>query len=278
MSRRFLAAVGLAALLVPSSAFAGPDSKKTPKKDPPGGQKKDPAPPPAPAPEPPKPFPTGTDKRRIIGILDVRIDGAPPEVGAQFQRDLEAQVDIKHYFLAPRIRMHDLMANSTKWTEGCVVGACLKDVKSQTNADVVLLAALTGSGTSFGWVVTLVRTDTGNVLGQKTERCDVCTVSEALSAATLATVDLLSTIPDVLPDEHPKVVAPPSPTAPLEAKIHTLESHHRSTGLAFTIAGLVVAAAGTALYFAQTPHPSYGLATAAGGAGLALGGVVVLTF
>lgn len=275
MNRRALAAlaVGLIiALLGSSSAFAGPDPKKGSPKNPPGQK------PPTPTPEPPKPFPTGTDKRRIIGILDVRIDGAPPEVGAQFQRDLEAQVDIKHYFLAPRIRMHDIMANSTKWTEGCVVGACLKDVKSQTNADVVLLAALNGSGTSFGWVVTLVRTDTGNVLGQKTERCDVCTVSEALSAATLATVDLLSTIPDVLPDEHPKVVIPPSPTAPLDAKVRGLEDHYHTTGLSFTIAGLVVAAAGTALYLAQTPHPTYGLATAAGGLGLAVGGVVVLTF
>jgi len=208
----------------------------------------------------------------------VRIDGAPPEVGAQFQRDLEAQVDIKHYFLAPRLRMHDIMANSTKWTEGCVVGSCLKDVKAQTNADIVLLAALTGSGTSFGWVVTLVRTDTGNVLGQKTERCDVCTVSEALSAATLATVALLSTIPDTLPDEHPKAVVAPSPTAPLEAKIATMESSHRKLGLGFTIAGLAVAAAGAAIYFAKSPHPGYGLATAAGGVGLAVGGVVVLTF
>src|SRR5262249_40952299 len=156
----------------------------------------------------------------------VRIDGAPPEVGAQFQKDLEAQVDIKHYFLAPRSRMKDMMSNSTKWTEGCVVGACLHDVKTQTNADVVLLAALTGWGTSFGWVVTLVRTDTGSVLGQKTERCDVCTVSEALSAATLATVDLLTTIPDVLPDETKHVAPPAVDTKPFEDKIEHLEHHH----------------------------------------------------
>ena len=141
----------------------------------------------APPPEPPKPLPGGADKRRIIGILDVRIDGAPPEVGAQFQKDLEAQVEnIKAaYFLAPKMRMHDLMAQSTKWSEGCVVGACLKYVKDQTNADIVLLAALTGSGTSVGWVVPLVRSDTGNVLAQKSERCDVLEGggSEALSAA-----------------------------------------------------------------------------------------------
>src|SRR6185295_9285353 len=107
------------------------------------------------------------------------------------------QVDNRHYFLASKSSMHDRMQNSTKFTEGCVVGPCLRDVKTQAFADIVLLAALSGSGTSFGWVVTLFRTDTGSVLAQKSERCDVCTVSEALSTATLETVDLLSTIPDV---------------------------------------------------------------------------------
>jgi hypothetical protein len=260
-----------------SAVVAGPDPKKTPapKKDP-----KNPPATPAPPPEPPKPFPTGADKRRIIGILDVRIDGASTEIGSQFQKDLEAQVDIKHYFLAPRSRMKDILANSTKWTEGCVVGPCLKELRSQTNADVVLLAALTGSGTSFGWVVTLVRTDSGNVLGQKSERCDVCTVSEALSASTLAVVDLLSSLPDKLPDETVRkdVVPPPVDTAPLEAKVTSLEHRHTRTGLVLTVAGLAVAAAGVAYYFASSPHPNAGLATAAAGGGLLLGGVVVLTF
>ena len=34
------------------------------------------------------------------------------------------------YWLAPRSRMHEMMANSTKWTEGCVVGSCLAEVKT----------------------------------------------------------------------------------------------------------------------------------------------------
>ncbi|MEO8552703.1 MAG: hypothetical protein ABI678_22150, partial [Kofleriaceae bacterium] len=99
-----------------ATAAAGPkDGKKPPPKSPP-------APAPAPPAEPPQqPFPTSGDARKIIGILDVRVDGAPTEVGAQFQRDLEAQVDTKRYFLAPRLRMHDRMTSSTKWTEGCVV-------------------------------------------------------------------------------------------------------------------------------------------------------------
>lgn len=276
MTRSLTLPALLAALVCWSPAGAGPKSapaKKAATKAATNGKKTHPPP----APEPEKAFPTGNDKRRIIGILDVRVDGAPPEVGAQFQRDLESQVDIEHYFLAPRTRMRAVMANSTHWSEGCIVGPCLSEVKAQTNADFVLLAALSGEGTSFGWVVTLVRTDSGNVLGQRSERCDVCTVNEALSAAALATVDLLSAIPDTLPDEHPKPVVSLAPLiAPLRARNEHLEHRRRATGVGFTIAGLAIAAAGSALYLAQTPHPTYGAAIAAGGFGLAVGGLVLV--
>jgi hypothetical protein len=271
-SRSFALPFALAAAVMAQStaAFAAPKSKK-------------PAPPP-PAPvavteptPPPVPFPGANDKRRIVGILDVRIDGAPPEVGAQFQKDLDAQIDSKHYFLAPRARIHEIMSNSTRWTEGCVVGPCLRELRSQTNAAIVLLASLTGTGTSFGWVITLVRTDSGNVLSQRAERCDVCTVDEALHNATRAAVDLLSAIPDTLPDESPKVAASIA-RAPLDdAQVATLHHHRKVTGTALLISGLAIAAAGAALYYAES-HASYGLATAGIGAGFVLGGVVTLAF
>lgn len=245
----------LALLAVTATAVAAP------KKNPPA---------PAPPAEPPQqPFPTGADARRIIGILDVRVDGAPTEVGAQFQRDLEAQVDPKRYFLAPRLRMHDRMTSSTKWTEGCVVGDCLREVKVQTGASVVLLASLTGSGTSYGWVITLVGTESGKVVGQKSERCDVCTVSEALNAATVATVDLLEHVPADLG-------APPAPVAPAPAPVHAEHASHK-VGWGLTIAGLAVAAAGVAYYFAND-HDKNGLAVAGAGGGLLVGGVVTLAF
>src|SRR6185312_14294808 len=130
-------------LLTTGVAFATPH-KKEPKKEPPPVEKDpEPPPPPAPPPSPPKPPPSAN--QRIVGVLDVRVEGVPPEIAAQFQQQLEAQVDTKHFWLAPRSRMHEMMTNSTKWTEGCVIGNCLYEVKRQTNADLVLLAALTGS-------------------------------------------------------------------------------------------------------------------------------------
>lgn len=221
---------------------------------------------------------TPRDTRRIVAVLDVHVDGVAPGVAAQFQSSLESQVDTKHYWLAPKARVHDLMANSTRWTDGCVIGTCLADVKTQTGADLVLLAALSGSGTSFGFVVTLVRTDTGRVLAQEAQRCDVCTVNEVLTEAALATVKLLNAVPDVLPDEAvTQGIQLQLAKQPLERHIASQRHHHKMLGLTLALTGLAAAATGITLYVTQH-HASYGLATAAAGGGLALGGVVALTF
>jgi hypothetical protein len=218
------------------------------------------------------------DTRRIVAILDVRVDGVPDDVKKSFQTSLEQQLDTKHYWLATYTRVHQALANSTKWTEGCVVGPCLAEVKTQTGADLVLLAALTGSGTSFGFVVTLVRTDTGRVLAQESDRCDVCTVSEAMTKATLATIGILNAVPDVLPDEAAaSAAAMDSAVARARLDAASAARHHSHVGVAITIVGLAAAAAGVGIYIAKD-HPDYALATAVGGGGLALGGICILAF
>lgn len=265
----------LALLLVTAGvASARPHKKEPPKKEPPLPAAAAPNEPEPPPPEPTKPPPSAN--QRIVGVLDVRVEGVPPEIAAQFQQALEAQVDTQHFWLAPRSRMHEMMTNSTKWTEGCVIGNCLAEVKRQTNAELVLLAALTGSGTSFGYVVTLVRTDTGRVLAQQSERCDVCTVSEALANATLATVKILNAVPDQLPDERADEAARLAAVHATDDQ-HLAEARHHphtvATGILLT--GLAVAAGGAGLYFAEKDA---GIAAVAVGGGLVLGGVLALTF
>lgn len=274
-ARGFAALAALAcAALAPAAALAGP-GKKQPPPPPPPSDSSESAPPLATVTDV-KPFPAAGDKRRIIGILDVRVDGAPADVGAEFLKELEDLVDIDHYYLAPRARIREAMASSTRWTDGCVVGPCLQELRAQTNAQIALLASLTGSGTSFGWVITLVRTDTGNVLSQRAERCDVCTVDEALQNATRAAVDLFSAIPDELPAEH----AAAGQLAPASAGEHQVASLHHArtaTGIGLLASGLAVAAIGTIVYFVEH-HDSVGLGGAGVGAGLVLGGAITLAF
>jgi hypothetical protein len=252
----------LASIVAPGVANAGPDNRPPPAPDSAGAQRR-----PGPA-----------DNRRIVGILEVRVDGVPDEVKERFQRGLEDQLDTKHYWLASRAHVKQMMMRSTRWTEGCVVGPCLAEVRAQTGAELVLLAALTGSGTSFGYVVTLVRTDTGRVLQQESDRCDVCTVNEAMTQATLATTGLLNNVPDKLPDE----AADQSATLDLavgkvKRELAERDRHSRRVGTVLTAVGVAVAIGGLALYLVDD-QPTYGAVTAGMGGALAAGGIVVLTF
>jgi len=252
----------LVALLLLASGVAHADNRAAPAPDSAGTRG-----PPGPA-----------DNRRIVGILEVRVDGVPEEVKERFQRGLEDQVDTKHYWLASRAHVKQRMMQSTKWTEGCIVGPCLAEVRAQTGAELVLLAALTGAGTSFGYVVTLVRTDTGRVLQQESDRCDVCTVNEAMTQATLATTGLLNNVPDKLPDEAADQTASVNlAVGRIERDLAAHDRHTTHLGAALTAVGVAVAIGGLALYFTQD-SPTYAAATAAAGGALAAGGVVVLSF
>jgi len=253
---------GAALVLAAGAASAGPDNRPAPAPDGTG--------------EAPRNRPA--DNRRIVGVLEVRVDGVPDEVKERFQRGLEDQLDTNHYWLMSRAVMKQRMMRSTKWTEGCIVGACLAEVRAQTGAQLVLLAALNGSGTSFGYVVTLVRTDTGRVLQQESDRCDVCTVNEAMTQATLATAGLLNNAPDKLPDEAA------DHTASLNLAVGKVQhdlaarAHHTSrTATVITALGVAATIGGLAAYFIDD-RPTYAAAITAAGGGLAAGGIIVQTF
>jgi hypothetical protein len=230
-----------------------------------------------PEPPPPTPEPPPGDPRRIVAVLDVAVTGVPADVKEQFQASLDAQVE-RRFWIAPRSWVHERMLASTRWTEGCVVGACLAELRAQTRAELVLLVAINGAGTSFGSVVTVVRTDTGEVVAQELERCDVCTVNEALATATLATIHLLNNVPDRLPDEKAERLAAIDAAArPLRQRVAAHRSARKSVGIALGVTGAIVAALGLALYYVDN-HAGYAAAITGTGAGVATSGVVVLAF
>ncbi len=284
-----LVVVGVALGAALGTAHAkGPDKKRSPEAKKPTEPK---VPAPAlepPKPEPPKPVPSKPapvpdrpppESRRMVGILDVRVDGVSDDLKAKFEQQLEQQLDTNQYWLSNRAQMRERMKFSTKWTEGCLVGDCLVEVRTQTQAQLVLLAALNGSGTSFGYVVTLVRTDTGRVLAQKSERCDVCTINEAMTEATLATIALLNEIPTALPDDAAlKATALKNVVGINKRELAAQRRARRRIGKALTITGLAIGLGGTAAALLIMDHPNWAIATAGVGGGLATGGVVVLTF
>ena len=207
------------------------------------------------------------------------VDGSPADIAHSFERGLEARLAAARVWFVPRTRLREQLRRSPKWTDGCVVGGCLAEVRAQTGADVVLLASLTGSGTTFGYVVTLVRTDTGRVLAQASERCDVCTEAEATASALGAAVKLVGAIPDQLPDEATERGAAVDIAVNAVNRKRAAERRGvRRVGWALTLVGLAAASTGAFLYLAGDERPAYGLAMAAGGGGLAVGGLTVLGF
>lgn len=217
------------------------------------------------------------DGRRTIGILAV--EGPTPDGERVFESQLESQLDTGHVWLVNRARMRDRLRNSTRWTDGCVVGACLAEVKVQTGAELVVLAALHGEGTSYGYVVSVLRTDTGRLIAQESERCDVCTVSEVTSAATLAAVRLVTGVPDRLPDDAAERAAAVDIAMARAGRERAADLRgSRRLGWAMTVVGLLAAGVGTALYATADDPSDAALGTAAAGAGLAAGGVLVLVF
>jgi hypothetical protein len=207
------------------------------------------------------------------------VEASSRDVARAFESELESQLGALRVRFLPRARLREQMRGSTQWTEGCVVGTCLAEVRAQTGAGVVLLAALTGSGTTFGYVVTLVRTDTGRVLAQDAARCDVCTESEATGRALAAAVKLVGAIPPQLPDEAAEQGAAVEVAVNASNRKRAADRRGvRRVGWALTIFGLAAAGTGAFLYLAGDDRPAYGLAAAAGGGGLAVGGITVLAF
>lgn len=254
--------VGVVLLGVASVATAGPEDRPPPPPDGTGAAVR----------------PQVGDTRRLVGVLEVRVDGVPDEVKERFQRGLEDQLDTNHYRVMNRATIKARMMRSTKWTEGCIVGGCLAEVRAQTGAELVLFAALTGSGTSFGYVVTLVRTDTGRVLQQESDRCDVCTVNEAITQATLATAGLLNNVPDQLPDDAAAQTASLALAVSRAERDAAAPAHHaRRVATVVTALGVAVAVGGLAAYLLDD-HATYGAAMAAGGGAMAASGLIVLTF
>lgn len=276
MTRAWLA-FGL--LLIGGVASAGPDRSTGPGV--PAAHDERPVAAPAPPPDGVGAHsrPGFADRRSIISLLDVRVEGLSADVRDSFRSELEQHIDNKRFWLANRGYMKSRMLGSTRWTEGCLVGPCLAELRAHTGAELVLLAALTGSGTSFGYVITLIRSDTGNVVDQASDRCDVCTVSEVIKKATLAMIEVLNDVPDKLPDEAAEQSAKiDRAVGEVKAELAARDRHTTRLGVTLLAVGLAGAITGGALYMLDDSRPSYALATAAGGLAMAAGSVIVLRF
>jgi hypothetical protein len=210
---------------------------------------------------------TSAPKRKIVGILDVRVEGVSSTAGERFESGIEEGLGSTEYWVATRKRMREILAGSG-WSEGCSFGPCLMEVKKQTGADLIVDAYFQGTGSSYRFVVSLVDTGTGAVTAQVADHCDVCTLSEALDAAALATIGLVHGAEGQVPTAAPARAA--TSITPAESSARPL----RRTAL--VLVGAAVIAGGAAAYFAHTGDDKLGYAAGGAAGGLGVAGIAVL--
>jgi hypothetical protein len=199
--------------------------------------------------------PLASDQRMIVGILDVRVAGMNQAVANEFEAQLErlsSEAAKGKLWIGTRAQLKEMLAGSTRWIDGCLLGPCMKVLHEQTRVAVVLTVFLQSMGTTYRYVITLIRTDTGAVIDQRTEPCGACTQGEAVTAATIASVDALLGVPDKLTTAtlaDPAAVALRA-EAPFRKKLGDAQRRSRTT--AIVLAGLAALGGGLGGYWLAT--------------------------
>jgi hypothetical protein len=200
-----------------------------------------------------------------VAVLEAIIDGVPPEARTQLEASLEEGLKGAGFTVVPREVVKDKLVKKEA-TEGCSFGPCLRAVGKALGVELVLVARITAEGPSFTFVLTLVDTTTGAPVAQVADTCAVCTFDEAMSAATLAVVDLGSRYRSA----QDEAAAVPPARAP--RKQRTV----RNTG--WWLAGVAALAGGAATYMlsSRDDMDEWGYGAAGAGGALGVTGAVLL--
>lgn len=210
----------------------------------------------------------------VIGLLDVSgtdVDDAVLEKFTQAVEDGLAGND--ELTAASQARMREALERS-QWNRDCLVGPCLDEVRAQTGADMVAIAALTAVGQSYRYTITMLDTRTGHVLSQVSEDCVACTVEDVMSQVTMATIALVNGAGDT---RTPDALTPVAPLARVQALERRVVGHKRTIrrgGLLLIGAGLLTA--GAAAYYVTNDRDDVGYPLGGLAGGLAASGAVVL--
>ncbi len=127
----------------------------------------------------------------IVGILSFSADGVSNTAAKMFEDAIEKTLTDNGFGVAPRKRLTDTLANSS-YKVGCTFGPCLAEVHRNTDLRLVLVGRVHGVGPSYTFVFSLLDTRLGRPTSQVTDLCDVCTLEEAITTASLAVVALVT--------------------------------------------------------------------------------------
>ncbi len=204
----------------------------------------------------------------LVGLLDVRVEGVSDTAAEVFTRQIEESLGIAGLKVAPRARLREFLAG-TDWNAACLIGTCLKELKTHAGVGQVIEAALVSIGPSYHYTITLLDTETGTIIRQTSRKCDVCTTDEAFADAALEVVSLV-TNPDG-DGARPAVVSPDPPTSESTLKGRRAT---RRTGVALLGAAVLAGAGG--VYLLSRDEDRLGSALAGGAGAFAVAGATCL--
>lgn len=219
---------------------------------------------------------------QIVGILHLEFSGISETAAAAFEDSIEGMLIDGGYRVAPRKRMEEMLGPSS-YAAGCRFGPCLREVHRNTEVRLVLVGQISAVGPAYTLVLTLLDTRLGRPTSQVVETCEVCTIEEAITSATLAVVGLTvgtagaMVDPNLGPTSTGKL---PDFKKELAARDALLTSRRRRLGqAALFFAGAAALAGGAGAYFAATDRRNSGLPLvgAAGGFAVASGTLLVLS-
>lgn len=219
----------------------------------------------------------------VVGILHVEVVGVSDTASGLLERSLEDGLGNAGYNVASREEMAGVLARTT-YPDGCLFGPCMRTIYEQTGIRLVLVARITGYGRSYSYVITLIDTRTGVPTSQAVERCDVCTLDEAVASASMAVIGLVAGVGSatvVDPEAGPTGEEGVTDIKALRAEIDGLtargvERKQRLRRHGLWMTGLALVSAGVGSYFVLSDDDEVGYPLAAAGAAFGIAGGTLL--
>jgi len=216
----------------------------------------------------------------VVGVLHVSTVGVSERAAEEFERSLEEGLKLHGFRVDNRAKIQEYLVDSA-FIAGCLFGPCLRTIWQVTKARVplVLVARIEGQGSSYRFLISLLDTATGAPTAQIPTKCTVCTVEEAIAAATLAVVELVAGTGDA------RVLDPRGATGKAQSDKEAEGSRSRAERgqslrrVAYLLwgAGAATGAAAAALLSGDSSRNT-GWALAGTGAGLVIGGTTLFLF
>lgn len=219
------------------------------------------------------------DSREQIGVLEVATSGLSEAAGDKFEQGVEETLaDSGLRVVRSNTVKKSLLG--TSYMSGCTFGPCLKEVFTRTGLRRVLVARIQGAGQSYSFIISLVDTESGQLISQVATPCPACTVDEAIKTATEAVGELLNRGEEVAPPAmsamQPVAPSPSADTARIDARDQRRQRQLRRAGWIFIAAGVVAGGLGGGLIAAD--ETDAGVASAALGGGFAVAGITALVW